>query len=1063
MIKGKIQRAIAYLAVLMLTGSCLHDDFPGAQTGAREGYVALRFSADIPVQEERHMASRAVDPDGGGVQNMTLFCFDSYGLFISTVSATVTSGGNTSGAFTAEVPENTRRVHFVANQNMTDFQEDHFRNKSESEVMALLEGSAGQMIYWARFACDQNDDNDIARQMQSSINNSITMLRNHALITIDNPTNSYLVVTGMRAYNINAFGTVAPYSPTKGFAFTMQEWKDEDFVTLPQNDAKQSDVTDVTTDTRQYIFEQENRFDDPVSIIIKGHAPGTTDPDLYYRVMLVDGNGEQIRVRRNHKYILNIAGELSFGQGSFEQATTAPATNNVWISISDDVTEVEDADYILAVEKTFDVFDESEMTGERTRAYTYTITGKNGKEITDADKPRITWLDNSVAAQGIGGSFNVEGGVGKGTILITPRSLGSNDKLEGTLLVKHGLLQRKIKVVLIKTQTFAPSWIGTAVYGALDGDKTKRPHVSLMFTVPETCPEELFPMNVYITANELDIRASSGMQLPVVRRGDEEWYSSGDIPESARPDYKFVYKIEKPGVQRIYFENILQQSEGYEGTVYIEAKHFDLMTRTYVFSNAKYSITVGNLHSYNAGATSELAQDEAIYYCIVPQKKYAHVQFDMLLQNEEGATPTPMNAEASDEFLFYTQNLNNYNAESSPQEITNADCYFSRYNEAADMWMRTNNSNGGRMLMFKPKNPANPSGGTGKYFLYMYTNRAKSAEVVRIASNLTTYPPVITSDAGDNGKYKGKIYRSMTFEVYNYNPFRFGARVKYAGGNWAGAAEEPDRTSTTADKPETVTDLKWTYQPGQKVDISFDVTSFRHNGTYTASVSPFADVVPGINLNKGTYFEIYIDAPMLKIDASRLTECKLNGDKLIADPKVPGRFIYRANINREQERMFGTGAALNTDGTAGVNQSGERKTLPFIVNSIVSAGDIVISSNEEQVVFYAKTFRVTNKSIAGNIKYRDAAGNLHDVPAGNFVAFERVTNSNRIGAVTITGTGQYTLRLRKEYPLNWYSYPVAFHYEKDGQIYHARYNSLSDMFAAQERSETVILLPESTK
>lgn len=33
---------------------------------------------------------------------------------------------------------------------MTDFQEDEFRNKSEADVIALLEGSSGMMIYWAR-------------------------------------------------------------------------------------------------------------------------------------------------------------------------------------------------------------------------------------------------------------------------------------------------------------------------------------------------------------------------------------------------------------------------------------------------------------------------------------------------------------------------------------------------------------------------------------------------------------------------------------------------------------------------------------------------------------------------------------------------------------------------------------------------------------------------------------------------------------------------------------------------------------------------------------------------
>ena len=126
---------------------------------------------------------------------------------------------------------------------MTDFQEDEFRNKSEADVIALLEGSSGMMIYWARFACDANNEESIDQQLAKNPN--IIMIRNQAKITIDNPTgNGYLVVTGFTAYNTNAFGTVAPYHPTKGWVWSSNA-DVEPFVTLPANDAKLSDIQDV--------------------------------------------------------------------------------------------------------------------------------------------------------------------------------------------------------------------------------------------------------------------------------------------------------------------------------------------------------------------------------------------------------------------------------------------------------------------------------------------------------------------------------------------------------------------------------------------------------------------------------------------------------------------------------------------------------------------------------------------------------------------------------------------------------------------------------------------------
>ena len=1072
MIKRISHAAIALAALAVLLVSCRKDDLLDPLSAAREGYVTLRFNADVPAMQE--VLTRSVDPDGGGVQDMTLFCFDSYGLFITTATATVSTTNATTGSFTAKVPENTRTIHFVANQNMTDFKEDQFRNRSESEVMALLEGSSGRMIYWGRFVCDSEKDASIADQIKDA-GNSITMLRNHAQVSVVNPTyaagevtettNPWIDVSGFVAYNTNAFGTVAPYHPEKGFNFTWDEWQTDDFVTLPLKDAKMSDITDVTTATNQYIFESENRSDDPVSIIIRGKAAGE-NAEKYYRIMLVDENGEQILVRRNHHYKLNIAGPLSYGQETFEEALTAAATNNVWISISDDVNEVENQNYILSVAETYVVIDADEIGTEKFQLK-YTLTGKNGTQITETDKPEVTWIENSVARQTIDNAFSIEDSVGNGTILLSLLPLGDNEKLEGTLLVKHGQLQRKIRVITVKKQSFTPSWVGTALYGSLnDTVPTRgRPHVTVMFTVPESCPEELFPMKVYISVNELDIRAESGMALSVVREGDKEWYSSSDIP--TEPDYKYVYTVEKPGVQRVYFENILEQNAGYTGTLYIEAEHFETMTRTFAFTDHTRTITVEGLMEYSANTSDnsgEFADDEYVLYHLVPQKRGARVTFDLQLREKPIDNPDahqegkPVNAGQYVEFLLYSQNLNSLSETQS--QIIDYDCEFDRYATDSDTWWRTNNPEGGRMMMFRPKEEYLQSNGefvsqsgTGKYSVYMYTNKAKSDEVVRIASNLHSYPAIISTNGDAQGYYNGNEYRSVTFELANYNPFRFGARVNYANTGWQGDADEPDRSGTD-DIPEKVTELSWTYQPDQQVDIAFDLTSFR--GSDGQSVHPFKDEEFEIY---GSTFEIYIDAPMLRIDEGRLSQYNMDGDKLKAHPTIPGRFIYTASRDREEERKYGTDKALNQDDTEGVDQSGERKVLPFVTNTAVSAGEIVISSDQEQVVFYSKTFRVTNSSITGTLKYKDDNGAEQVVPAGAFVAFERVSNNSRIGAVTVTADGQYELRLRKEYAFNWYTDQVQFHYELNGKVYHghAGGGTLADLF----NNTNITLTPEN--
>ena len=133
---------------------------------------------------------------------------------------------------------------------------------------------------------------------------------------------------------------------------------------------------------------------------------------------------------------------------------------------------------------------------------------------------------------------------------------------------------------------------------------------------------------------------------------------------------------------------------------------------------------------------------------------------------------------------------------------------------------------------------------------------------------------------------------------------------------------------------------------------------------------------------------------------------------------------------------------VNSDPTAEVNQAGERKTLHFKVKNIVSAGDIVISSDQSQVVFYTKTFTVINVPITGTIHYL----NNQPVPDGAFIAFERESDRSRIGVITVAN-GHYELRLRKEYAFNWHTDPIVFHYDAgNGDTYTCRVANLATLF-----------------
>jgi len=1036
-----INTIVALAGILALNVACQREDFLLPEAGkAPEGYVNLRFNVQVPDMSE--VETRAVDPDGGGVQQISVFCFDKNDLFITVTTAKVTAdAGNPSlsGTFETSVPEHTVTLQLVGNQNLTYFKEESYRGMSEVDVMAALEASAGRMIYWARSTVA-----DITSFDSSS--NPLRLLRNQAKISLSvDASKTDFEQKGWIVVNSNAFGTVAPYSPEHG-GFVAPTISDP-FVTLPDNKAKLGDYLDVRTAEEEYVFETENSASDPVDFIVKGSYPG--GEDFYYRISLMDADGNYVMIMRNHHYVVNIIGDLYYGQPTFQEALEAPATNNVWVSVSDNIAQVQDSRHSLEVDRTSVVIGEDEFREPNTYYLYYTVKNLDG---TDPTQAQVSWMDgNDVALSNFSHTFDPA--TGRGTILITLNNMGGLQKREGTLFLKYGRLTRKIKVITVKQQNFEPAWVTTNIYGKEAGE-----NVTMMFTIPEDCPAELFPMDVLLSVNDMDIRNASGMVLPVIKTGDAGYGADNGI------GYKYILTVTEPGMQRVYLKSILDHTEAGEMTVTltVEAPYFANLSKTATFQTAVDArILIHNLSTY-VGATPA---DEYIYYYLVPQKINAPVEFETHLGRVVNSAPAagtgvsltgpkgdvthfeyispnvdfdPAGGYNVDEFLFYSQNLEHNHDYSG-------DFYFDFYTGLNPAnWAAT----GGRVLGFI----RNEVAGTGSYgaTFHLKTNKPKADEIVRIASNVLGAPSVTTGTAGSlassgyvapDGKNTGTgLYKSCVFELSTYHPFHFAATVNGVG------------TKTMGENKEVTDDVLLSYVPGQTINIEFDVTSFKstirgNDGTVLpddrqVSVDPF-----------GTAFDIYIDAPMLQIDE---TSPVYTSGKVTKHPDIEGRFVYHVAAERDAERSGSIVATEDIKTTE--SQVGERKSIPFKTRSIVSAGDIVISSDESKVVFYQKKFRIRNSSMTGVIQYRKD-GTVTDIPAGSFVPFEVDPTYNRIGTVTIVSGGQYELRLRSEYRYDWNTDKVKFQYVDGGVTYEKTFASLNSLYSS---SGPIILEPVTT-
>ena len=1057
--------------------SCVREDFPQPETEAvPEGYMKIEFAANIA--DPTSVTTRAVDPDGLDVNNMTLFCFNEFGLFISTETATIkqhtsVDGISDSGIYTAQIPSHTRIIHFLGNHSEGLYDATNFPGQTESMVIANMEGGSGMLVYWSRFEMEDNGKSmhDQLSALEYTIGDNtyqgVKLIRNQAKITIADWDTDDFIVTGFRTVNIPAFGTVAPHHPQEHFHI-VENWEStEDFITLPNNQALMSDIVDINTNNEDYIFETENSGDRQVSVIIKGRnadksEDGYEDQDKYYRIVMQLEDGSNFMIRRNHNYNIKITGKLTYPSDTFEQALVAPATNNAWISIDEWVNELTDGVRTLWVEQTSYVLASDQYAGtDYLIKYKYT---ENNEGI--STPPTVTWIDNNVAYDNITNNYNTSSGEGTITLRLYPMYEG-NEQQVGSFIIKHGKLQRKVTVYVIRTQHFTPSWISTQVYGVAEE------HVTLMFTIPETCPEALFPMTVLVSVNHLDVRSESGQQLPVYVKGEEGYFGQ----DWDGINYKYALTVSEPGKHRLFMQTLLKHKDTDIEPVHLEAEFFETITKNVLFSDsekAHYRVFVDDLHEYHAS----YAADEKLYYLLVPQKKASPLLFTLDLQKRQsngeykGFDHTDLPNAQYDEFLIYSKTLSFYedyfkNNPGTYQEISSLAWEGEITLVNQDFW-----STNGRVMAFRTLNSKEATAEDyglqpdGSYNLYMLTNSTNNKDVVRVASNNTHSQFVF--DTGPDGEtygnafYKGNEYRSVIFDVAHYRPFRFAAQVQVADENGNDQTITPDASALLSnedheDQEEKVDTVMLSYKPGQQVDILLDITSFK--GSDNRSVHPFGQIF-------GEEFEVYIDAPMLEIDYNRVPDhwiaasnSTLKADKLRPDPSVPGRFIYTVSKTREDERKFGYAEAHHNDAATsryddyggvvppdkmpegGIDQTGERKLLPFKKSAITSKGDITITSNKDKVVFWDKTFKVKTQHMKGILKYKDENGKEQYVPDDAFVAFVRLKTNARIGVVTLNEAagkeGWFDLNLRDEYRFDWKDDPIDFYYKEkvSGKVY----------------------------
>ena len=536
-----------------------------------------QFSFTIPGNTV--VNTRSIDPDGEPISSIWLFLFNESGYYLGHVRANEVSyskdesTGKESGTFsTPSIPSTVRRIHFIANYNAADVNDNELLNRTEKEVMTRFTSSSGRLVYWGRKVFKTEDE--LTSYFNNNSSSPIVLYRNQAAITYKIENNVSINFQGFAICNTYAKGTVAPYNhqnENNPFDFNLIESEEHtihDFVTLCSGKdlikATDPENTEIQNDWGlRYVFEHENALDDPMFAIFKINGN-------YYKLMIVDSNSNPYKIIRNHRYIFNFhsAPPSTLGYATFEEAKNGVAANNVWVSIDNELPSIGDGTSSLTIE------------GETTRIYTekkdevinFTCTGG----IT-SDQVTATWISNEgLANSNLNLQYDEQ--TEKGSVTIDLNEISDTPQY-GTLQIKAGKYPRIIQIVYLNKFSFAPVWTSSSV-----PRKSGEP-VSIVFNIPDTYPEELFPVECKISCNLFD--ANTNNQLEVI---EEETAFTIDGTEIVRDwDYKYVYKADKPGLHRVDFKTLIDDySTNPEDpsdaddvlTWFLEAPYFNTIQRT---------------------------------------------------------------------------------------------------------------------------------------------------------------------------------------------------------------------------------------------------------------------------------------------------------------------------------------------------------------------------------------------------------------------------------------------------------------------------------------------------
>lgn len=437
----KIKTYIGIMAALLTMLTACTDSMVdnGVPSKNETGTYQAHFTISVPnySKVESRVANFATEGIAGAA-DMQLLCFDKDGYFLGlarnlTIESVPTNdikadGGSDQKNISATIPTGTARIHIMANataeNTVTTGNQSIDFNKSaewigrhENNLMTSFENKtnndpADKMVYWGYVKKATSAEMATFLNGSADSDNIIHLLRNRAKIEVNWEGNTSSITNIRYALgNVKEYGTVAPFNremtilsfPETNKLTDAAAWKKEcTYITPSMNEARwPADGSFSVNETEmwsnssslpmQYTFEQENSLEKPLKVIMEVTYTESGKVEKKWFQVLLQNEGVQIPVKRNHLYRINIKRlGKNLGYSSAELAYNGAPANNPWITVEDIIQKISDGTYTMnIVNGTYQMLTYESANSEQVIDFEY--TGEANQTAADFN---VSWTEN---------------------------------------------------------------------------------------------------------------------------------------------------------------------------------------------------------------------------------------------------------------------------------------------------------------------------------------------------------------------------------------------------------------------------------------------------------------------------------------------------------------------------------------------------------------------------------------------------------------------------------------------------------------------------------------------